>query len=113
MLKETILVVEDDAATRAILVEQIENDLGLNVATAGTLQDANRLLSNSSVCTAVILDVGMPDGDGRDFCVRIRREGHRMPIIMLAGSDSESDVLRGLIPAALSGHRFCPGASGD
>ena len=59
--EKTILVVEDDEATRAILVEQIENDLGLKVATASTLQDADRLLSDSSICTAVLLDVGMPD----------------------------------------------------
>ena len=96
MLRKTILIVEDDAATRAILVEQIEEDLGLKVATASTLQDAGRLLSENSVCTAVLLDVGMPDGDGRDFCIRMRRDGHKVPIIMLTGSDSESDVLRGL-----------------
>jgi DNA-binding response OmpR family regulator len=45
---------------------------------------------------AVILDVGLPDGDGRDYCVRLRGEGHRMPIIMLTGSNAENDVVRGL-----------------
>jgi DNA-binding response OmpR family regulator len=96
MLRETILIVEDDAATRAFLAERIEADLGLAVAVASTLQDAGRLLNDSSVCIAVILDVGMPDGDGRDFCIRMRRKGLKMPIIMLTGSDSESDILRGL-----------------
>ena len=96
MLRESILIVEDDAATRAFLAERIEADLGLAVAVASTLQDAGRLLNDSSVCIAVILDVGMPDGDGRDFCIRMRREGLKMPIIMLTGSDSESDILRGL-----------------
>jgi DNA-binding response OmpR family regulator len=96
MLRETILIVEDDAATRAFLAERIENDLGLAVAAASTLQEAGRLLNDRSVCIAVILDVGMPDGDGRDFCISLRRAGHRMPIIMLTGSGSESDVLRGL-----------------
>jgi DNA-binding response OmpR family regulator len=96
MLRQTILIVEDDAATRAFLAERIEADLGLAVAAASTLQDASKLLSDSNACTAVILDVGMPDGDGRDFCAMIRREGHQMPIIMLTGSDGESDVLRGL-----------------
>jgi len=96
MPRETILIVEDDAATCAFLAERIEADLGLAVAVASTLQDAGRFLSDNSACTAIILDVGMPDGDGRDFCIRMRREGHTMPIIMLTGSDSESDVLRGL-----------------
>jgi DNA-binding response OmpR family regulator len=96
MLRETILIVEDDAATRAFLAERIEADIGLAVAVASTLQDAGRLLNDSSICIAVVLDVGMPDGDGRDFCIRMRREGHKMPIIMLTGSDSELDILRGL-----------------
>jgi len=96
MLRETILIVEDDAATSAFLAERIKSDLGFTVAVASTLQDAGRFLSDNSACTAIILDVGMPDGDGRDFCIRMRREGHKMPIIMLTGSDSESDILRGL-----------------
>jgi DNA-binding response OmpR family regulator len=96
MPRETILIVEDDAATSAFLAERIEADLGLAVAVASTLQDAGRFLSENSACTAITLDVGMPDGDGRDFCIRMRREGHNIPIIMLTGSDSESDVLRGL-----------------
>jgi DNA-binding response OmpR family regulator len=96
MLRQTILIVEDDASTCAFLAERIEADLGLAVAAASTLQDASKLLGDSRACAAVILDVGMPDGDGRDFCARMRREGHQMPIIMLTGSDSESDILRGL-----------------
>ncbi len=45
---------------------------------------------------AIILDVSLPDGDGRDFCVKLRRQGHKMPVIMLTGSDAETDVVRGL-----------------
>ena len=96
MLREMILIIEDDAATRAFLAERIKSDLGFTVAAASTLQDAGKLLNGSSICIAVILDLGIPDGDGRDFCIRMRQEGHNMPIIMLTGSDSESDVLRGL-----------------
>jgi DNA-binding response OmpR family regulator len=96
MLRETILIVEDDAATRAFLAERIKSDLGLTVTAASTLLDAGKFLSDRTACIAIILDVGMPDGDGRDFCLRIRRKGHKMPIIMLTGSGSESDVLRGL-----------------
>jgi len=44
----------------------------------------------------VLLDVGLPDGDGRDYCVQLRRRGHRMPVIMLTGSNAETDVVRGL-----------------
>jgi len=45
---------------------------------------------------AVILDVTLPDGDGRDLCAKLRRGGLKVPIIMLTGSDQESDVVRGL-----------------
>ena len=46
--------------------------------------------------TAVILDVRLPDGDGREYCAELRRRGHGMPVIMLTGSDHESDIVRGL-----------------
>lgn len=45
---------------------------------------------------AIILDVSLPDGDGRDFCADLRRKGKRIPIIILTGSDDETDVVRGL-----------------
>jgi len=45
---------------------------------------------------AIILDVGLPDGDGRDFCSELRQQGHTMPIIMLTGANAEDDVVRGL-----------------
>ena len=55
-----------------------------------------RLTASDARFDAVILDVRLPDGDGRDFCVRLRRQGQAMPIIMLTGSDAETDVVRGL-----------------
>ena len=93
----TILVVEDDAETRAMLTHRLGEDFGVPVAAAGTLQEAETLLSDENVCIgAMILDVGMPDGDGSDFCARMRREGHKMPIIVLTASDGEEDIIRGL-----------------
>jgi DNA-binding response OmpR family regulator len=65
-----ILIVEDDAALRA------------------TAADAH--------FDAVLLDVGLPDGDGRDLCAKLRRHGKNMPVIMLTGADGEIDVVRGL-----------------
>lgn len=92
-----ILVVEDDADTRAMLTHRLGEDFGVPVAAAGTLQEAEILLTDESNCIgAVILDVGMPDGDGCDLCARMRREGHKMPIIILTASDAEEDIIRGL-----------------
>jgi DNA-binding response OmpR family regulator len=45
---------------------------------------------------AILLDVGLPDGDGRELCAKLRRDGKRMPVIMLTGADAEQDVVRGL-----------------
>ena len=95
--RTTILVVEDDAATSAMLAHQLEEEFGVTVAASGTLQEAEMLLGDESVCIgAVILDIGMPDGDGCDLCARMRREGHKMPIIILTASDGEEDIIRGL-----------------
>ena len=77
-----ILVVEDDADTRAMLTDRLGEYFGATVAAAGTLQEAETLLSDESICIgAMILDVGMPDGNGCDFCARMRREGHKMPTL--------------------------------
>ena len=44
----------------------------------------------------VILDVGLPDMDGRELCRLLRREGVRCPIIMLTGAGTEADTILGL-----------------
>ena len=74
-----ILLVEDDAALRATLAEA-EAALG----------------ADGALCDAVLLDLGLPDGDGRGFCARLRKQGFKMPVIMLTGADAEQDVVEGL-----------------
>ncbi len=95
-----ILIVEDDAALRATLAEQITlaGDGGeFRVAEAGTAAEAEAVLgAEGARFDAVLLDVGLPDGDGREFCAKLRRDGKRMPVIMLTGADAERDVVRGL-----------------
>ena len=44
----------------------------------------------------VILDVGLPDMDGREVCRLMRRQGVKCPIIMLTGQSSDSDTILGL-----------------
>jgi DNA-binding response OmpR family regulator len=44
----------------------------------------------------VILDVGLPDTDGRDLCRLMRKQGIKCPIIMLTGHDSDADTILGL-----------------
>src|SRR5215213_5020074 len=92
-----ILIVEDDAALRATLAEQISQDGDFTADQAETAREAEAKLSDSDArYDAILLDIGLPDGDGRDLCAKLRRDGKRMPVIMLTGADAEQDVVRGL-----------------
>jgi DNA-binding response OmpR family regulator len=92
-----VLIVEDDAALRAALAEHLLAEGGLLPGEAGTVAEAEALLGAADArWDAVLLDLGLPDGDGRDLCARLRRAGRRMPVIMLTGLDGEADVVRGL-----------------
>jgi DNA-binding response OmpR family regulator len=92
-----ILIVDDDDDLRLTLAEQFGVEREFLPVEAATLAEAEEKLSGrDSRFDALILDVRLPDGDGRDFCQKLRRQGHKMPVIMLTGSDAESDVIRGL-----------------
>jgi DNA-binding response OmpR family regulator len=92
-----ILIVDDDQALRETLAEQLVVDGEFTPTEAATLAEAEAMIGDRGArFDGVILDVSLPDGDGRDLCARMRRQGHKMPIIILTGSDDESDVVRGL-----------------
>ena len=92
-----VLIVDDDPDLCQTLAEQLAVDGDFAAATAATLAEATaRLAAPDSRFDAIILDLGMPDGDGREFCAELRQAGHKMPILMLTGSDTEGDVVRGL-----------------
>ena len=92
-----ILIVDDDEALRRALVEQLQLEGEFAAEQAESIAEASQMMAEPSVrYDALILDVSLPDGDGRDFCADQRRQGRRMPIIMLTGSDHETDVVRGL-----------------
>ncbi|MGB8182325.1 MAG: response regulator transcription factor [Stellaceae bacterium] len=90
-----ILIVDDDSALRHSLAEQLqlhEEFMAVEAATAAEALD----LAKRQYHDAVILDVGLPDMDGRELCRLMRREGVRSPILMLTAADSESDTVLGL-----------------
>ena len=92
-----ILIVDDDLTLRETLVEQLQFDGEFRAEQAGSIGEAEtKVTARDARFDAVILDVGLPDGDGRDLCASLRRQNMRMPIIMLTGSDDEADVVRGL-----------------
>lgn len=92
-----VLIVDDDEALRGTLAEQLAIDQEFQTAEAGTAAEAEAMLTAADRrFDAVLLDIGLPDGDGRELCIRLRRHGLRMPVIMLTGADAEADVVRGL-----------------
>ena len=92
-----ILIVDDDSGLRAMLAEQLGVDGEFVAVEAGSAAEAEACVAaRGARFDAMILDVGLPDGDGRDLCAKLRRNGLKLPIIILTGSDDEMDVVRGL-----------------
>jgi DNA-binding response OmpR family regulator len=92
-----ILVIDDDTALRTALVEQLVHDGEFIPEEAENLAAAEAHLGKADArYDAILLDVGLPDGDGRDYCKQLRKRGIKVPIIMLTGSAEESDIVRGL-----------------
>ena len=85
--RRPILIVEDDETLRDMLTEHLVETGEFIVSTAPNIYAADTVLANEVAhFDAVILDIGLPDGDGRDYCAQLRRRGHFMPIIMLTGA---------------------------
>jgi DNA-binding response OmpR family regulator len=96
-----VLVVEDDEALRKILAEIFTGEHHYTVVEAATLAEADKALEDEDQRPDVIvLDIGLPDGDGSDYCTKLRLAGFKMPIIILTGADGEADVVRGLSSGA-------------
>ena len=92
-----ILIVDDDQALRSTLVELLTVDAEFTAAEAASVAEAEHAIgARNARFDAIILDVSLPDGDGRDLCARWRKQGIKVPIIILTGSDEEKDVVRGL-----------------
>jgi DNA-binding response OmpR family regulator len=90
-----ILLVDDDTPLRETLAEQLgaqDEFLATHAATGSAALAA----AKDGVYDLILLDVGLPDGDGRDFCRLLRTQGVRSPIIMLTGADTDADTILGL-----------------
>ena len=86
-----ILIVEDDDALRQVLADQVASSGVYQSIEAATLDEASRHLGAAEArFDSIILDINLPDGDGREFCAQVRKQGHTMPIIMLTGSRAKT-----------------------
>jgi DNA-binding response OmpR family regulator len=97
MSARPVLIVEDDDALRSVLADQVALGGAFHSTAAATLAEASHhLAAPEARFDTIILDINLPDGDGRDFCAQIRKQGHMMPIIMLTGANAEDDIVSGL-----------------
>ena len=94
-LAKKILLVDDDPALRASLAEQLELLEGFETQVAETASSALQKVRDAHF-DCILLDVGLPDMDGRDLCRMMRRSGVRSPIVMLTGFDGDADTILGL-----------------
>ena len=90
-----VLIVDDDVPLLEMLSEQLQLHEEFITATAPSAALALEL-SKDDYFDVIILDVGLPDMDGREVCRLMRRNGVKSPIIMLTGADTDSDTILGL-----------------
>jgi len=95
MNKRRILLVDDDVDLRTTLVEQLMQYREFDIAEAGSANEALKAVREAHV-DLMVLDVGLPDMDGREAVKILRREGFKGPILMLTGHDSDADEILGL-----------------
>ncbi len=88
-----ILVVDDHDEVRALLRRALARD-GHVVRTVGTLNGARDILAAREV-DLVVLDLGLPDGQGLDLCREVRRAGGGLPILVLTAQSQMSRRLEG------------------
>jgi DNA-binding response OmpR family regulator len=93
--KRTILIVDDDNELREALVEQLAlheefDPIAVDIGTKGVQA------AKAGQIDLVIMDVGLPDVDGREAVRILRKGGFKAPIIMLTGHNTDSDTILGL-----------------
>jgi DNA-binding response OmpR family regulator len=93
--KRTILIVDDDADLREALAEQLELHEEFKATEASTAAEGLRL-GRELKSDLILLDVDLPDMDGREACRKLREAGVKTPVIMLTGASTENDTVMGL-----------------
>jgi two-component system response regulator MprA len=93
MHEPRILVVEDDAELRDLLGRALtESDF--KVTAVGTGHDALARIGAARP-EALVIDIGLPDTDGRDLCQALRAHGTDAPVLFLTARDAVTDRLSG------------------
>ena len=90
-----VLLIDDDEDFRDALFEQLSIIEGFEVFETGDAAETLEIIKNTEF-DLLILDIGLPDADGRELCKLLRKQGVKCPIIMLTGHDSDADTILGL-----------------
>ena len=90
-----ILIIDDDDDLRESLSDQLALHQEFEVVTAPTAGKGLEAAKGGPF-DLVLLDVSLPDMDGREACKILRRTGFKSPVVMLTGQDSDSDQILGL-----------------
>ena len=90
-----ILLVDDDKALRSSLADQLRLHEEFDPVEAATAAEALSAV-RAGHFDVVLLDVGLPDMDGREVCKVMRRGGVVCPIVMLTAADGDADTILGL-----------------
>ncbi|ESQ85635.1 MAG: response regulator transcription factor [Asticcacaulis sp.] len=93
--QKTLLIVDDDDELREALAEQLELHEEFKVIQASNGTEGLKL-GKSVNADLILLDVDLPDMDGREACRLLRKGGLTTPVIMLTGQTSDSDTILGL-----------------
>ncbi len=90
-----VLLVDDEDDLREALAEQLITTEEFDISEAAVGSDGLSLAKENNF-DLILLDVGLPDTDGRELCKLMRKQGVKAPIIMLTGHDSDADAILGL-----------------
>ncbi len=91
-----ILLVDDDELLRETLIDQFSVHDEYTVEGVANAQEAVEKVKQEAHIDLLLLDVGLPDMDGREACELMRKNGFKSPIIILTGADTDADHILGL-----------------
>ena len=90
----TVGICEDDESVRRVLTDALKMS-GYDVLIARNGHDAMRTFARPDSVDVMIIDIGLPDADGRDVCQALRAEGQHAPVLFLTALDGVHDRLSG------------------